>query len=292
MADEEAGGGEGSAFVLAKYPELFVGAELVLNEGGSNRVVAGDVRWWGVEVAQKRPLWLRVRATGRGGHAAGLQPHSAAHELIEALARLLALPPNYHVSEAARRYLAALGPLHGGALGDTMAHIDRAITPQGPREAMLPGMANLFLDTVQVTVLHASEQINTVASEASAEIDIRLLPDTDAALFLDRVKAALGNEVETELLLGSPLGSSSPSDSADWRTLASVLGPAPTVPAFIAGFTDSRYFRGRNIAAYGISPFALAGDELAGITAGRGAFRWPSSSVAPSACAAWCRPWR
>ena len=61
-------GGEGSAFVLAKYPELFAGAELVLNEGGSNRVVAGDVRWWGVEVAQKRPLWLEVSTSGRGGH--------------------------------------------------------------------------------------------------------------------------------------------------------------------------------------------------------------------------------
>ena len=51
----------------------------VLNEGGANRAVNGQLLWWGVETAQKRPLWLRVTADGRGGHASGLNPHSAAH---------------------------------------------------------------------------------------------------------------------------------------------------------------------------------------------------------------------
>jgi acetylornithine deacetylase/succinyl-diaminopimelate desuccinylase-like protein len=37
------------------------------------------------------------------------------------------------------------------------------------------------------------------------------------------------------------------------------------VPAFIAGFTDSRWVRERGLAAYGVSPFALAGDVLSGI---------------------------
>jgi acetylornithine deacetylase/succinyl-diaminopimelate desuccinylase-like protein len=265
VADEEAGGGEGTAAVLEQHPELFADAQLVLNEGGTNRVVGSEVHWWGVEAAQKRPLWLRVRATGRAGHAAGLQPHSATHELIQALSRLLDLPPRYHVSAAARNYVTALAPLHGGALGDTLAHIDRAIAPDGPREGLMPGMASLFLDTVQVTVLHAGEQINVVAGEATADIDIRLLPDTDAAAFLESAKAALGKEVQVELLLGAPLGASSPSDSADWKILARELGGAPVVPAFIAGFTDSRYFRARGIPAYGLSPFALAGDDLRGI---------------------------
>jgi acetylornithine deacetylase/succinyl-diaminopimelate desuccinylase-like protein len=45
-----------------------------------------------------------------------------------------------------------------------------------------------------------------------------------------------------------------------------VLGrTALVVPAFIAGFTDSRWLRERGIAAYGVSPFALAGEVLAGI---------------------------
>ena len=37
------------------------------------------------------------------------------------------------------------------------------------------------------------------------------------------------------------------------------------VPAFIPGFTDSRFFRERGIPAYGVSPFELAGDDSRGI---------------------------
>jgi acetylornithine deacetylase/succinyl-diaminopimelate desuccinylase-like protein len=33
----------------------------------------------------------------------------------------------------------------------------------------------------------------------------------------------------------------------------------------IAGFTDSRFLRERGIPAYGVSPFALAGEDLRGI---------------------------
>ena len=39
------------------------------------------------------------------------------------------------------------------------------------------------------------------------------------------------------------------------------------VPTFIAGFTDSRYFREHGVPAYGISPFALDGEEQRGIHA-------------------------
>lgn len=33
----------------------------------------------------------------------------------------------------------------------------------------------------------------------------------------------------------------------------------------ISGFTDSRFFRERRIPAYGVTPFALAGEDLQGI---------------------------
>ncbi|MEM7352368.1 MAG: M20/M25/M40 family metallo-hydrolase, partial [Acidobacteriota bacterium] len=92
VADEEAGGREGAAWLLEAHPELFAGVAGVLNEGGSNRVLNDRVIWWGIEVTQKRPLWLTVTATGRGGHASGLRPRSATHRLVEALARLVERP--------------------------------------------------------------------------------------------------------------------------------------------------------------------------------------------------------
>ncbi|HSF41515.1 MAG TPA: hypothetical protein VLT87_17075, partial [Thermoanaerobaculia bacterium] len=50
-----------------------------------------------------------------------------------------------------------------------------------------------------------------------------------------------------------------------WQALEKGLGDAPVVPAFIAGFTDSRFFRERGIAAYGVNPVALSGEDSRGI---------------------------
>ena len=128
----------------------------------------------------------------------------------------------------------------------------------------MPGMAGYFLDTFQVTRLAASDRVNVVASEATAEVDVRLLPDTDADAWLADLRARLGRDVTVEVTLDSPPVAPSPSDTPLFAELARALGGgAPTVPAFIAGVTDSRYFRARGIAAYGVSPFALEVADLA-----------------------------
>lgn len=263
VADEESGGGRGTAWLLEHREELFNGVAAVLNEGGVNRAVGERLLWWGVEVDQKRPLWLRVSARGRPGHASGLNPTSAVHKLVRALAGLVDMPDKYHVSEGARLYLEALAPLHPGRQGERFRNLDRVVKEDGFTEPMMPGMSYLFLDTVQVTVLEGGERINIVAGEASARVDVRLLPDTDEEAFLERVREVLGEKVEVEVLLKSPPGKPSPVDSTIFEVLRQELGDeAPVVPAFISGFTDSRYFRQRGIPAYGLSPFLLGPEEL------------------------------
>jgi acetylornithine deacetylase/succinyl-diaminopimelate desuccinylase-like protein len=269
VPDEENGGGEGTAWLVAHHPELFAGVEAVIGEGGLNLVSGGRLRWWGVEVAQKRPLWLEVAASGRGGHGSGLNPDSANHQLIAALDRLLQLPPQWRVTAPARGYLAALAPLHNEHWRRIFTHIDELIDARrGAREFLMPGMANLFLDTVQVTVLAGGERINVVPERATARIDIRLLPDTPAPAFLARVRQALGKEIEVKVLATSPPAAASPAGGVAWTAISRVLGgEGPVVPAVIAGFTDSRFFRERGVPAYGVSPFALAGEDLRGIHA-------------------------
>ena len=84
--------------------------------------------------------------------------------------------------------------------------------------------------------------------------------------FLEDLRDHLGDSVEVEVLLGSPPTPASPTDTEIYRQVSSVLSEiAPVVPAFISGFTDSRYFRLRDIPAYGVWPFALELAELQGI---------------------------
>ena len=71
VADEESGGAQGTGWLLDHHPELFEDVAAVLNEGGANLVLRGNLQWWGIEVAQKRPLWLEVTATAGGTSRTG-----------------------------------------------------------------------------------------------------------------------------------------------------------------------------------------------------------------------------
>jgi len=266
VADEESGGGQGTGWLLAHHPELFAGVEGVIGEGGRNQVSGGKLLWWGIEVAQKRPLWLEIEASGRGGHASGLNPGSAVHQLVSGLGRLVALPFRYRVSPAARAYVQALAPLHSEHWRRVFSNIDKVVGEKGPSELLLPGMENLFLDTVQVTVVQGGERINVIPERAHAQVDVRLLPDTDAQALLATLKQALGKELDVKILLTSGPAPPSPAAGRVWAAMAAALGrQAPVVPAMISGFTDSRYFRERGIAAYGLSPFVLDGNDQHGI---------------------------
>lgn len=266
VADEERGGAEGAAWILESHRDLLGEIAAVLGEGGANRTVNGRHLWAGVEVAQKRPLWLRITARGRAGHGSGLNPGSAPHRLIQGLSRALELPPRWRVTEASRLYLGAIAPLHNAKLQAIFEDPDRYVREDGPTTSLLPGLGNLFLDTFQVTVIEGSDKINVVPAEASAQVDVRLLPESDAGEYLERLREALGAGLEVEVLLTSPPAPPAPVDHPVYRAVAEVLDDtAPVVPAFIPGFTDSRYFRERGIAAYGVSPFFLEPQRFLGI---------------------------
>ncbi len=266
VADEESGGAEGTRWLLESHPDLFTDAAAVLGEGGANRVVSGVQLWWGIETAQKRPLWLRASVQGRGGHGSMLNPASAPHQLTLALARLIQRPRDFRVTPEVRRYLEAAAPQQSLVFQDMVDHLDEIVADEVPERRLFPGIANYLLDTIQVNVLETGERINVVPEEASAMIDIRLLPDTDERAMLEEVRALLGPRIEVETLLNASRSAPSTVDNEIYACLEQVLAPtAPVIPAFIAGVTDSRYYRERGIPAYGFSPFSLGGDATRGI---------------------------
>ena len=267
VADEENGGLNGTAWLLTHHPELFRGVEAVMGEGGRSQMGAGGkLLWWGIEVAQKRPFWLEVSTSGRGGHGAGLNPESAAHLLVQGLGRLTTAPPRWRVDPPVRAYCRAIAPLQNPHWRRVFSNIDQVVTADGPKEFLMPGMANLFVDTVQVTVLRGGERINVIPETASAQIDVRLLPNTSADAFLAEVKRRLGPNFKVKVLVASPPSPPSPASGRLYSAMAAVLkDDGPVVPTFIAGFTDSRFFREKGIPAYGISPFKLSPEDSRGI---------------------------
>jgi acetylornithine deacetylase/succinyl-diaminopimelate desuccinylase-like protein len=268
VADEEAGGGEGAAFLLERHPELFAGVDAVINEGGSNRTFGGRQLYWGIEVMQKRALWLSVTAGGAAGHGSRYVPGSAAHQLIRGLAKLVDRPPRYRLGDAARLYFGELARLEGKQAAEAQAALAQQIHPDGPVPPLPAGTAVFFLDTLQVTEVSTGDGINVVSPVARAYLDVRLLPDTDQETYLAEMRALLGPDLTVEVVLDSPPGLISPRDHPLYQTFEKVLGQrAPVIPSFLPGATDSRYFRARGIAAYGFSPFSIEGKDLGGIHA-------------------------
>jgi acetylornithine deacetylase/succinyl-diaminopimelate desuccinylase-like protein len=276
VADEETGGAEGMRWLLAQHPELFEGVAGVLNEGGSNRVAGDRLFWWGIEVAQKRPLWLRVSTQGRGGHGSTYNPFSATHQLVASLSMLFRETPQMRVTKAAKDYFGVLSRFHGEAFGEVFGSPDQTVVEREfqrmraegrTNEVLMPGMTVFFQDTIQITALETpTSSINVVPQQASALLDVRLLPDTPVEAVLKRIRQSIGKNPAIEVLLSSPPTPPSSTATDVYRALERVLGAqAPLVPSFITGTTDSRYFRERGIPAYGFSPFVLSGDEVRGI---------------------------
>jgi acetylornithine deacetylase/succinyl-diaminopimelate desuccinylase-like protein len=189
------------------------------------------------------------------------------HSLLRGLGRLVDLPPEWRVAPEVREYLAALAPLQNPNMRNVFENIDEFVTAERPR-GVIPGMESLFTDTLQVTRIVGSEQINIIPATASAEVDVRLLPDSNDRLVLARIQQTLGDDIEVEVLVSAPYSPPSPTDSQFFELLRTTLGAeAPVVPFFSSGFTDSRFFRQRGIHAYGLNPFSLEPQELAGIHA-------------------------
>ena len=191
-ADEEAGGADGVGWLLEEHWELFADAEAVLNEAGVNRVAGDRLLWWGIETAQKQVLWLRVMASGRGGHGSGFNPASPTHRLVRALNRVLELEHPWRVTTAAHEAYRGLATFHSEEFAEVFdqpievvqAELDRRLRVGGLDRVLLPGMSASFRDTVQITRIdNGAGPVNVAPGEAVALIDARLLPDTDADAF-------------------------------------------------------------------------------------------------------------
>ncbi|REK07206.1 MAG: M20/M25/M40 family metallo-hydrolase [Acidobacteria bacterium] len=275
-ADEETGGSQGVGWLLQRHADLFPRDLLVLGEGGANRVNQQQVVWWGIENAQKRPLWLRLRFRGEGGHGS-TSGGNPVDKLLRGLARLDELRAAPRLTRPLWEHLRVAAPIasseHAERFGRDFSSglaVWNELNEAGLRIRWIPpGYSSVLLDTVQVSsVLAGSGVVNVKPSSAEATLDVRLLPDTDQDRFLQELRRLFDRGLEIEVLLETPeLPDPSP-DHPDLALLEEVLAAtAPVVPVMISGTTDARYFRELGIAAFGFSPFLLEREDTNSIHA-------------------------
>ena len=269
VADEEAGGALGAGFMVEEHFELFRGAGLVLNEGGAMQADAeGRVLFYGVEAAQKVPFWMRLTATGTPGHGSMPRSDSAANRLVAALSRVAAWRTPLRVLPPVQRFFADTAHLAPPAQRGALADLRSALADPRFAAAFTANLRTnaMVRNTISLTALEGSNKTNVISPTASAELDVRLLPDEDPERFLAELRRVIDDDsIEIETLLSFP-PATSPTEGPLFEALVELAAhhhPAALVTTPMAvGFTDCHFFRERGIPCYGFAPFAVTDDDM------------------------------
>jgi acetylornithine deacetylase/succinyl-diaminopimelate desuccinylase-like protein len=268
VADEEQGGGLGARYLMAAHFPLLRDVEFALNEGGAMLQSADGHLLYAVEFAQKVPLWLKVIATGPAGHASLPKPEAATHRLVRALARLEQFEfPLVVVPEVQRVFdqrAEALPSNQRAAYRD----LANSLTQPAFRDEFLrdPRHAAMVRNSLAITMLTGSTKENVYPAEASAVLDLRLLPGQEPlAVVAELARVMQDPAVRIETLLSST-AHSSPLDTVLFNAITTVIqrhaAGAEITPNFIAGFTDCNTFRAKGITCYGFMPMRLPLAEI------------------------------
>ena len=254
FADEEAGGGAGSGWLVDHHPELFAGATEAISEVGGYSITVGGRRAYLLQTGEKSLLWVRLVAKGTAAHGSRLIRDNAITKLAEAIATLGRTEWPVRLTDTTRELLGEIA----GVLGVDPEQVS-------PDElALATGSASGFITatlrtTTNPTLLTAGYKHNVIPDRAEALVDIRTLPGEEEAV-LAEVRALVGDEVEVEIVhrdVGLEAATSGALVDAVKHTLGVHDPGAPVFPYLLSGGTDNKALSRLGIAGYGFAPLKL-----------------------------------
>jgi len=250
----------GSAWMLENHPELVRNADYLITEGGTNLIIKGRRTVYEVGVGEKAPFWLRLTATGRGGHGSIPIADSAPDRLVKALARIADWQPPIRLLPSVEQYFRTIAGLEPEPRAAEFRDIQKALQVPAFARSISRGEEYNFLlrDTVSLTVLRGGPQTNVIPETAYAELDVRLLPGEDPKVFLDQLRSVLADDSISITFANrfKPANSSSTNTSL-YRLIEQVVHQynpqAIVAPALGAGYTESQMYRPLGITCYGFN---------------------------------------
>jgi acetylornithine deacetylase/succinyl-diaminopimelate desuccinylase-like protein len=262
LADEEAGGVEGAAWLTDNHPELFAGVRYTIGEGGGYSHEVGGRRFFPIMVSEKRGCQLLVTLRGPGGHGSLPMRGGAMARLARVLQSLDRARLPVHHTPAVKMQLEGMRDALSGELAERYARLldpaqtDRVLDEMGSEGRSLDASLH---NTVNATIVEGGLKINVIPSEVKLSLDGRLLPDFGPEDMIRELRAVIGAEPEIEVV---KLGEAQPEpDLSRFEVLAEILKEldpiAVPLPSLVTGGTDGRHFAKLGIATYGFTPAVL-----------------------------------
>ncbi len=176
--DEEQGGSASIKVTIQKYWDK-IACAYALNEGGRVMVKGGKVQYVAVQANEKVAYNVTVTATGSSGHGSLPKPDNAVVHLAAAIQKLGTYQVPAQPSTITLRYFEQLAKIEDDEIGKWMRALEQ------PERADLavrhladesPMWNSMLRDTIAPTMLQAGVRVNVVPSEATANLNIRMLP--------------------------------------------------------------------------------------------------------------------
>lgn len=262
-SDEELTSTGAIAFVDA-HPDLLRDVEFLITEGGDNPVRNGKLEYFGISVAEKRTFWQKLTVKGTPSHGSRPTKQNPVPRLIAAVHKIAQYETPLHVTPGVARYFRDISVNYTGQQRAWLADVRAAIRDPRARTWLTNDIYwNAILrNTIAPTGLYGSDKTNVIPPEASAVIDIRLLPDQNPDSVLATLKRIVNDPAVTfQTLLAPKTPLENPIDTDLFRAIEraskerdpKVLVTTP----MLTGATDRPTYRKLGIITYGLDPFRV-----------------------------------
>ena len=269
-SDEEQGGDYGMGWLIKHHPEL-IKAEFALNEGGRTRIVGGRRLYVAVQNTEKVSHVVTLTARGPGGHASIPLAGNAIFRLGRALAKIGAYKEPVHVNPTTREFFTQLGTVWPNAserraMAD-VASTDTRRVQRGARVlASIPVFDAVLRNGIAATMLQGGIRTNVISTDATAQLNVRTLPDQPIDSLVKRLHKVVGDSLVdiavTERGEDSPASDfHSPMFNAIRESVHALDPSMSVVPYLSTGATDSARLRLWGMQAFGLLPFPMNQDD-------------------------------
>ncbi len=267
-SDEELTSTGGLVFVK-RHPDLLSDVEYLMTEGADSFVENGKVVYFAVGVAEKRTFWQRLTVNGVPSHGSRPTKQNPVPRLVAALYKISQYETPLHVTPGVAKFFRDIARIYPEPKRSWLSNVSVALNNPEAREWILSDVSwNAFLrNTISLTGLAGSNKTNVIPGVATADIDVRLLPDQDPAQFLETLQNLVADTAvhfTTLLQPKTPLESPINTDlfhaieraAHDREPSAFVTTPMETAA------TDRPTYRRLGIITYGFSPFLVPRPEI------------------------------
>ena len=264
-AGEEGNTNIGIEFVVNEHFDA-IDAEYCLAEGGAATRVEGDVRYAGVQTAEKFPKGIDLVAHGTAGHGSVPLENNPIARLARAITAVTEWQPPVVLNGTTRAYFARLAeieedPALARRYRDLLSSNAAVVTAADAwLRANIPGQASMLRTSVSPNIVQGGYRNNVIPSEARATLDVRMHPAEDPDAFRAELERLIGDDQVDVVFNGfgaRPAGVMSPVDDAAFVAIERAIVEhydAPVLPMMSTGATDMAFLRAKGIRCFGIGP--------------------------------------